>query len=94
MYRVWYSKNFSKSFAKLVKGGLKKLTQEKVEAAIKEIASGKKLDASYRDHQLQGELATYRECHIQGDLLLVYQIKDDELILLLINIGTHSELFK
>jgi mRNA interferase YafQ len=93
MYRVWYSKKFSKAFAKLAKGGLKKSTQEKVKKVIETLAAGKELDAGYRDHQLQGEFEMYRECHIQGDLLLVYQIKDKEAVLILINIGSHSQIF-
>ena len=34
-----------------------------------------------------------RECHIEPDWLLVYQIIDDELILRLIRTGSHSDLF-
>ncbi|HMO78315.1 MAG TPA: type II toxin-antitoxin system YafQ family toxin [Candidatus Paceibacterota bacterium] len=93
MYRVWYSKKFSKSFARLVKGGLKKSTQQKITLTIKKLASAEKLDEGYRDHQLHGALAIYRECHIQGDLLLVYQIIDKELVLLLIDVGSHNDIF-
>lgn len=35
-----------------------------------------------------------KECHIEPDLLLIYQVHDKELLLLLINIGSHSELFR
>ena len=35
-----------------------------------------------------------RECHIEPDWLLIYQIKDNELILLLFGTGSYSELFK
>lgn len=34
------------------------------------------------------------ECHIEPDWLLVYQYIDNELILLLVSTGSHSELFK
>ncbi|MCR4285588.1 MAG: type II toxin-antitoxin system YafQ family toxin [Candidatus Kaiserbacteria bacterium] len=93
MYRVRYSKKFSKSFRKLVHGGLKKSTQQDIQDVIKLIASGARLSPPYRDHQLHGEYAEYRECHIQGDLLLVYQIIDTELILFVVNIGSHNDLF-
>ena len=36
----------------------------------------------------------YRELHIRPDWLLIYQIKDDILILELSRTGTHSDLFK
>ncbi len=93
MYRVRYSKKFSKSFRRLVRGGLKKTTQSDIQDTIKLLASGTKLPSSYRDHQLHGEYAEYRECHVQGDLLLIYQIIDAELILLMTNIGSHNDLF-
>ncbi len=35
----------------------------------------------------------YRECHIQPDWLLVWQQDDEQLTLLLIDTGTHSDLF-
>jgi len=46
-----------------------------------------------RDHALSGEWHGYRECHIKGDLLLVYQIHDDVLVLVLVDIGSHPQLF-
>ncbi|MCI8833165.1 MAG: type II toxin-antitoxin system mRNA interferase toxin, RelE/StbE family [Clostridia bacterium] len=34
------------------------------------------------------------ECHIQPDVLLEYKKNKNELILLLVSIGSHSELFR
>ena len=34
------------------------------------------------------------ECHIEPDWLLVYQYYEDELILVLVNTGSHSDLFR
>ncbi len=34
------------------------------------------------------------ENHIEPDWLLIYQYNDDELILVLVNTGSHSEVFK
>lgn len=93
MYLVRYSRKFSKSYSKLVKGGLKESVQNNIKSTIKILASGHKLEVSYRDHKLTGEFEGYRECHIQGDLLLVYKVEDNLLILLLANIGSHSDLF-
>ena len=47
-----------------------------------------------KDHALKGDYIGHRECHITPDWLLVYRIIDKELILLLTNTGTHSDLFK
>ena len=56
------------------------------------LISGAKLDAKYRDHALTGDWKPYRECHVKPDLLLVYDVPDDEHIVL-IRLGSHSELF-
>lgn len=91
MYQVHFSKAYKKSIKKLVKSDRIKLLD--VDIVVDLIAHGDVLPIKYRDHKLHGEYDGYRECHIQGDLLLVYQIIKGELILVLIDIGTHSALF-
>ena len=59
----------------------------------KRIKSGQKLDQKYRDHELTGNYKNFRECHIEPDWLLIYQIENEELILILSRTGTHSDLF-
>lgn len=66
---------------------------DRLSYVIDRLASGKALESRYRDHSLTGPYAGFRECHIAPDWLLIYQIKDDELVLLLIRTGTHSDLF-
>jgi len=51
------------------------------------------LDPKYKDHKLHGKYNNCRECHIEPDWLLIYEIKNDKLILTLTNTGTHSDLF-
>jgi mRNA interferase YafQ len=75
----------------LVKSGKANLID--VNLAINILASAKSLPFGYRDHKLHGEYEGFRECHIQGDLLLVYKIEKKELVLVLIDIGSHSYLF-
>lgn len=94
MYRVVRTRRFERSFRKLKKSGvLKSALRAEIDAVILLLAESKALPASYSDHQLSGALATYRECHIRGDLLLVYERQGDKLILALIDIGSHSHLF-
>ena len=57
------------------------------------LANGETLNAKYKDHDLMGNYKGTRECHIEPDWLLVYEIKDDVLVLMLYRLGTHSELF-
>ena len=58
------------------------------------LAEGGILGAKYRDHDLSGEYKGIRECHVEPDWLLVYEIQNDVLVLILYRLGTHSELFK
>lgn len=51
------------------------------------------LPAKNRDHLLTGDYTGCRECHIQPDWLLIYQVARETLILKLIRTGTHSDLF-
>ena len=57
------------------------------------LASGNPLPEKFRDHQLTGNFKDFRECHIEPDWLLMYQIFQDELILSATATGTHSDLF-
>lgn len=58
------------------------------------LASGKTLPSKYKDHQLTGNFSDFRECHIELDWLLIYQIFENELILSATATGSHSDLFK
>lgn len=60
---------------------------------ISTIAEGKKLDEKYRDHNLSGDYAGCRECHVEPDWLLIYEVMDNILVLMIYRVGTHSELF-
>ena len=91
MYTVILSRQYTKSLKRWVRN--KNFDEKKLQTVIKMLESGKDLPLSHRDHQLKGNFKEYRECHIQNDILLMYQKYDDILILLLVNIGSHSELF-
>ena len=57
------------------------------------LANGKPLPPKYRDHKLVGNFGGARECHIEPDWLLIYRIDNNNLILELLETGSHSELF-
>ena len=50
------------------------------------------LPPRYRDHALHGEWEGSRDCHIKPDLVLVYTLEGDDL-LILERLGSHAELF-
>ena len=91
MYQIIYSSQYQKSLKKISKSG--NFPRKEIEKVIGLLIIGKMLPIKYKDHKLNGELKDFRECHIKGDLLLIYKIEKDNLVLILVNIGSHSELF-
>jgi len=65
----------------------------KLTAVLALLASGEQMLEKYQDHPLKGEMRGYRECHIEPDWLLIYQIARDKLVLIASGTGTHSDLF-
>ncbi|MBP3625506.1 MAG: type II toxin-antitoxin system YafQ family toxin [Peptococcaceae bacterium] len=61
---------------------------------VMQLASEIPLAAKYRDHDLKGNYAGFRECHILPDWLLIYRIDGNDLMLFLARTGTHSDLFE
>lgn len=89
-YDVQFTNQFKKD-VKLAKKQGKDL--EKLYTVIENLAQGNVLEVKYRDHSLSGNYNNCRECHIEPDWLLIYEIIDDVLVLMLNRTGSHSELF-
>ena len=89
-YKVKFTGQFKKDL-KLAKKQGKDL--DKLFNVIEILEKGEKLEKKYKDHSLSGEYKGTRECHIEPDWLLVYEIMNDVLILMLYRLGSHSELF-
>ena len=51
------------------------------------------LPRQYKPHVLSGNRQGQWECHIQPNWLLVWEQNDNELILIMLNTGTHADLF-
>ena len=58
---------------------------------IESLTSHQPLPPTSRDHQLIGNLKDYRECHLGGDWLLIYQLSNEAVTF--VRTGSHSELF-
>ena len=91
MYKIRPTAKFQKDLKRAKRRGY---DMELLTAIIKKLAQGEALPPKNRDHQLAGEYAGCRECHVTPDWLLVYEIVEEELILILIRTGTHSDLFR
>lgn len=64
-----------------------------LEDVVNRLVMREPLEERYRDHLLSGDYDGFRECHITPDWLLVYQVRENELVLFLSRTGTHSDLF-
>ena len=90
MYNIRQSSVFKRQLKLLKKRGY---DLNKLNAVVSLLQKGVSLPSKNRDHALTGDYKGFRECHITPDWLLVYQHKDNELILYLFQTGTHSDLF-
>ena len=90
MYEILFTNQFKRSNKKCLKRGYNKVLFQEVVALLAETGS---LPPQYRPHKLSGDLKGFWECHIQPDWLLIWEQRDTELILVLTDTGTHSDLF-
>ena len=61
---------------------------------IKKLANGETLPEKNKDHNLGGDYAGCRECHITPDWLLIYEKYENLLLLTLVRTGSHSQTLK
>ena len=66
---------------------------KELDFVIKRLSKLESLEKRYKDHSLTGNWTNYKECHIKNDVLLIYRIYENDEILILERIGSHSELF-
>ncbi len=89
MLKIKVHNKFKKDLKLMKKRGY---DENKLWDIVENIANGISLPAKNRDHALTGNYIGCRECHIEPDWLLVYEIQNDELLLVLMRTGTHSDL--
>ena len=89
MLEIVSSNRFKRDLKVALKRGYKISLLEDV---VNRLAMQEPLEERYRDHLLTGDYGGFRECHITPDWLLVYQYREQELLLLLSKTGTHSDL--
>lgn len=90
MYKIVYTSRMKRDVRRAKKRGkdISKLIK-----TLQLLQEGSAMPEQYRDHPLSGSLKDFRECHIESDWLLMYQIHEDMLILSAAATGTHAGLF-
>ena len=89
MLRIRIQKRFEKDYKK------RGLPTDELWEVVRMLQNEVKLPDKYKDHQLENtkEFRNVRECHIRPDWLLIYRIDKQELILLILRTGSHSDLY-
>ncbi len=90
LYTIDTTRRFDKALKRCIKRGL---DMSKFKEVVNLLASTGSLPPKYHPHKLSGNYEGTWECHIEPDWLLIWQQNDTELILLLIDTGSHSDLF-
>lgn len=89
-YTVDYTTLFKKSFRRCLERGLDPLLFQEVIGILMQDGC---LPRKYKPHLLTGKYRGCWECHIKPDWLLIWEQDDTRLRLLLIDTGSHSDLF-
>lgn len=90
MFLLKFSSRFKKDL-KLYKHD--KIFLLALENVLDMLATSKDLPDKNHNHPLIGEFKGCFECHVKPDILLIYKIEKSELIILLLRIGSHANLF-
>lgn len=90
MLTIKYHTMFKKDFKRIKKRGY---DISRIEKIVELLANEVPLPEQFKDHNLSGNYNGFRECHIAPDWLLIYQVNNNELVLVLSRTGSHSDLF-
>ena len=90
MFSIRTTKRFDKAVRRIQKRGLDLAPLIQVVDMLRQTGS---LPKEYRPHVLSGNYDGVWECHIKNDWLLLWKQDNDEMTLLMLNTGTHSDLF-
>lgn len=92
MRMIERSTAFKRDYKREAKGRHRASLDDALRGVLHALVNDQPLATRYRDHDLCGDWAGYRECHLKPDLLLIYRKCDPDL-LHLVRLGSHSELF-
>lgn len=70
------TRRFRKDYLKLKKSGRRNI--QKLIDVMEKLINGERLDVIYKDHPLHGQWRDFRDCHVEGDWVLIYKLDEDE----------------
>lgn len=91
MYRLRVSKRFEKAFDLCARRGY---DMNVIKKAMRLLEKNGELPPEYKTHKLTGEYKGCLECHLKPNWLLIWEKHENELVMLMIDTGTHSDIFR
>ena len=89
MRSVVLKSQFRRDFRKWVEGTS---LEGELRAVMERIVGGEPLDPRHHDHPLHGAWVGCRDCHVRGDVVLIYSLPPG--LAVFHRVGSHSELFR
>jgi mRNA interferase YafQ len=91
MYEIFYTNEFKKQLKLMIKRGK---DASVMNTAIEILGNTGTLPVvPYKTHKLYGNFSNHWEAHLEPDWLLIWKINKNEIVIILTNTGTHSDLF-
>ena len=85
-------KKFKQDLKRESRGRYRNVIVSELWDVIDALANDITLDPSYNDHPLHHNWEGSRDCHLAHDLVLVYTLEGED-VLILERLGSHSEIF-
>src|SRR3546814_977039 len=86
-----FTSEFKKSWERYKRSGRRDMNE--VRHVMVMLFLGEQLPSEYMDHALTSNWVVFRECHIGGDILLIYEHSRSALVTF-VDLGSHAELFR
>ena len=90
VYKISTTNQFEKDLKRCIKRGY---PMDEFRTVIQLLERDGRLPEVYQPHMLHGDRQNQWECHIRPNWLLIWKRIGNELELLMLNTGTHSDLF-
>jgi mRNA interferase YafQ len=92
MRTIKQTSQFKKDLKREAKGEYREIIESEFDNIVEKLAKDELLPDRLRDHVMTGNWKDHRDCHIRPNLVLIYRKLEDEHILQLVRLGSHSEL--
>lgn len=89
MLGLKYSSHFKKDFKSYK---YNKVVLSELEKVVRLLCQSESLSLKCANHRLRGGFEGCFECHIRPDVLLIYKVKEGD-VLILLRLGSHADIF-